>query len=45
MNNIAVEVVEGEQTLKCGAIYLTEQIYELFQEIVGEPNIRVDVRD
>ena len=45
MNNIAVEVVEGEQTLKCGAIYLTEQIYELFQEIVGEQNIRVDVRD
>ena len=42
MNNIAVEAIDGEKKLKCGAIYLTEQSYKVFQEIVGEQNIRIE---
>ncbi len=41
MNNIAVEVQDGENILKCGAIYLTEAIYEVFQDIVGKDNIEL----
>ena len=41
MNNIPVEVKEGEEILKCGAIYLTEQILEVFKNIVGEDNIEL----
>ena len=41
MNNIAVEVQDGENILKCGAIYLTEAIYEVFQDIVGKENIEL----
>ena len=41
MNNILVEVKEGEEILKCGAIYLTEQILEVFKNIVGEDNIEL----
>lgn len=42
MNNIAIEVEDEKNTLKCGAIYLTEEIYKLFQEIVGEENIKIN---
>ena len=41
MNNIPVEVKEGEEILKCGAIYLTEPILEVFKNIVGEENIEL----
>ena len=41
MNNIAVEVKDGENTLKCGAIYLTEHILEVFQDIVGKENVEL----
>ena len=41
MNNIAVEVKDGENTLKCGAIYLTEPILEVFQDIVGKENVEL----
>ena len=41
MNNIAVEVQDGENILKCGAIYLTGAIYEVFQDIVGKENIEL----
>ena len=41
MNNIAVEVQDGESILKCGAIYLTGAIYEVFQDIVGKENIEL----
>ena len=41
MNNIVVEVQDGENILKCGAIYLTGAIYEVFQDIVGKENIEL----
>ena len=41
MNNIAVEAQEGENHLKCGAIYLTDKILEVFEEIVGKENVGV----
>ena len=42
MNNIVVEVKENENILKCGAIYLTEPIFEVFKDIVGEKNIELN---
>ena len=41
MNNIGVEVKDKENILKCGAIYLTEPILEVFQDIVGKENIEL----
>ena len=41
MNNIAVVVQDGDKELKCGAIYLTEQIFKVFEEIVGEENAKI----
>ena len=41
MNNIPVEVQEGEKILKCGAIYLTNPILEVFVDIVGKENIEI----
>ena len=41
MNNISVEVQDGKNILKCGAIYLTEPIFEVFQDIVGKENIEL----
>ena len=33
MNNVLIEVQEGENILKCGSIYLTDKILELFKNI------------
>ncbi len=41
MNNIGVEVKDKENILKCGAIYLTEPIFEVFQDIVGKENVEL----
>lgn len=41
MNNIAVEVQDGENTLKCGAIYLTDKILEVFEDIVSKENVEL----
>ena len=41
MNNIAVVVQDEEKELKCGAIYLTDKIFDIFKEIVGEQNIEI----
>ena len=38
-NNIAINVKNNEQTLPCGAIYLTEEILNEFEQIVGKENI------
>ena len=45
MNNIPVEVQEGDNILKCGAIYLTENILEVFEDIVGKENIVIKSED
>jgi len=41
MNNIAVVVQDGDKELKCGAIYLTEEIFGVFRDIVGEENVTI----
>ena len=38
MNNIGVQVQDGDKVLKCGAIYMTDKIFEVFQDIVGKEN-------
>ena len=38
-NNIAVSVKQGEKILPCGAIHITDEILEQFEEIVGKENI------
>jgi len=38
-NNIAINVKNNEQILPCGAIYLTKEILEEFEKIVGKENI------
>ena len=38
-NNIAINVKNNEQILPCGAIYLTKEILEEFEQIVGKENI------
>ena len=42
MNNILVDVIDGEKELKCGAIYITDQIYNIFQEIVGIQSVKIE---
>ncbi len=37
-NNIAVQVNDNGQIKPCGAIYLNEEIFEAFKEILGEEN-------
>ncbi len=37
--NIKLEIVEEEQVKPCGGIYMTQQILEQFEEIVGKDNI------
>ena len=37
-NNISVAIKIGEDLKSCGAIYLTDEILKVFEEIVGEEN-------
>ncbi len=41
MNNIAVEVQDGENSLKCGGIYLTDRIFKVFQDVAGEEVVKL----
>lgn len=41
-NNINVQIRIGEETKPCGQIYLTEEILEIFQNIVGRNRVKVD---
>ncbi len=41
MNNIGVQVQDGDKVLKCGAIYITDKILEAFQDIVGKENVTI----
>ena len=38
-NNVAISVQQEDKTLPCGAIYITDEILEQFEEIVGKENI------
>ena len=37
-NNINVEVKMGEELKPCGQIFITDEILELFKEIIGNNN-------
>ena len=41
MNNIPVQIVDEDKTLPCGAIYCTEEILKVFQEILGEKKVEI----
>ena len=38
-NNTQVQVIDGEQTLNCGTIYLTKDILQEFKELIGEEEV------
>ena len=38
-NNTQVHVIDGEQTLNCGTIYLTKDILQEFKELIGEEEV------
>ncbi len=40
-NNMPIQVQDGDEIKKCGAIYLTQEIYNQFEEIVGKNNIEI----
>ena len=41
MNNIRVQIQDGDKTLPCGAIYCTEEILKVFEDILGKEKARV----
>ena len=41
-NNTPVQVINGEQALDCGAIYMTEEILKEFQELFGEDLVKLE---
>ena len=41
-NNIAVVIKVGEEIKPCGQIYCTEEIFKVFEEIVGKENISIE---
>ena len=41
MNNIPVEIIDGDKVMECGAIYCTEKIYDVFVEILGAERIKI----
>ena len=41
-NNINVQVKIEEETKTCGQIYLTEEILEVFQNILGRNQVKID---
>ena len=41
MNNIAVQIIDGDKTLPCGAIYCTDKIIKVFYDILGEERVEI----
>ena len=41
MNNIQVQIKDGENTASCGSIYITDKIYQVFKWILCEENVKV----
>ena len=41
MNNIRVQIVDGENAIPCGAIYCTEEIKNVFEEILGKEKVEI----
>ena len=42
MNNIRVQIKDGEKSLPCGAIYCTEEIMQVFVEILGNEKVKIE---
>ena len=41
MNNIPVQIVDGDNTLPCGAIYCTDRILNVFYDILGQERVNI----
>ncbi len=41
MNNVPVLIKDGDKIMKCGAIYCTEKILEIFYDILGKENVEI----
>jgi len=41
-NNINVQIKIGEDTRPCGQIYLTEEILDIFKDIIGNENVKLE---
>ena len=41
MNNIKVQIEDGEIIMPCGAIYCTEEILKVFENILGKEKVKV----
>ena len=42
MNNIRVQIKDGEKIMPCGAIYCTEEILRVFEEILGIEKVNIE---
>ena len=41
-NNILIQVIDNEKTIPCGAIYLTKDILEQFEELMGKERVIIE---
>ena len=41
MNNIPVQIIDGENTMPCGAIYCTDKILKVFYDILGQDRVNI----
>ena len=41
MNNIRVQIIEGNNIMPCGAIYCNEEIIKVFEEILGKEKVEI----
>ena len=41
MNNIPVQIIDGEKILPCGAIYCTDSIIKVFEDILGKDKVKI----
>lgn len=39
--NVKLEITDGNEVKPCGAIFLTDKVFEVFKEIVSEENIKI----
>ena len=42
MNNIRVQIKDGDKIMPCGAIYCTEEIFKVFEEILGKEKVGIE---
>lgn len=40
MNNMPVQITDGENTVPCGSIYCTDRIYKVFEKILGDSRVK-----